>query len=31
MVSLQPYRRLLLEGMDSATQKVLESNDEEFY
>ena len=31
MVFLQPNRRLLLEGIDSATQKVLESNDEECY
>jgi len=31
MASLQPEHFLLLEGVDSATQKVLESDDEEFY
>ena len=28
---MQPNRHLLLEGVDSATQKALESDDEEFY
>ena len=31
MASLQPQHRLLLEGVDPATQKALESDDEEFY
>ena len=31
MASSQPERLLLLEGVDSATQKALESDDEEFY
>ena len=31
MSSSQPERFLLLEGVDSATQKALESDDEEFY
>jgi len=31
MVSSQPERFLLLEGVDSATQKALESDDGEFY
>ena len=31
MASSQPERFLLLEGVDSATQKALESDDEDFY
>ena len=31
MASSQPERFLLLEGVDSATQKALKSDDEDFY
>ena len=31
MASSHPERFLLLEGVDSATQKALESDDEDFY